>query len=1100
MGFDSGVLKLCPAAVRKSVGAWQCLGALWAIWLAVTPHAVAQSTIELTLVADSSAVGRSSLSGQPMRVILVVDGSASMNAFDRGGDRWTLVGREIRADIANLSGAGTPSEVTVVKFAWDPSDVARPGPEGWTGTLADRGDAQRVADDVIFRLGNADGGGTALFRSMINAIEALERDLASGRYSGGQIIIYSDGKDSTAGSSYQTQRSQAIGAVRALRARHPMSNVGIRTFGKEAEEVARELPEVLDLTGERLKVPPRLVRLSLTPPVAQMDALRAPRTQRIRVDSSSVPADLRQAIGVEFEVSGDTIPATLEGESWVGEIVLPQEERGLDVRVVARATGVPDAVAVIRAPALRLPASPDQWGLPRCGAGWGVMVSVGDPVQLSVRVPDGVTVLWTEEGGGWSARGSSAIHPGFADAGERRMRVQVQAQDGSKEQVLTVFVVPAEISIAGPRAVNVGEAATFKSPMPPGSAQARWFIDGQPAGTGQELKTAFAQRGNARVVVESTVSRCGQDLVVRGSAVVSVAPVPSVELGDVDLVRGAGELNRIPVRIMVASRVRAVRVTFPGGQEVRTSLSSVSAGDDASIEVGVPDTAVDGPGRLRVRVQPEVVSDSGGIDAEASERAMATRDYEIRNPRTNLMIEDPPVGHEALFEVPMPIRVRVDGSMADRGAARAVRLTYSDGRTEDAPIGKDGTASAAFTPRFTSGGRRVSIRAVALDSAGAEISDPQVRDVALRNPGLKLRPSVDQVHRDTADPADLTITLESPDGAVGWEDGIALTSWRIDPAGGAEVASESRTKLVLRVTGVEAVSVSATVTRGGGQELVGPVEIPVVIDGLEPQFRVAEVDGSAQVGTVIGERVLKVVDRTRGPVASRRFFMLREGGQWEQISPDSFTFRAATRRGERVQVRAEYVALDGAKVDGGTLEFSASPDHNWPLVAVVIVVCIGLTIGAWWLCHNNEFLGAVASWSADDLGTTLRFKSHIHWIRGTARCSVVTKRARIPLPPMYGEGQFDWLDELRRRRVFLEMGGNLPRAQLSGGSGVAVTGGSRDGRIRKTTLQPMDSGCDPVYLTISPSPTAAFVGWMSLTAAATTIWSAFLFIFLRGYI
>jgi hypothetical protein len=115
---------------------------------------------------------------------------------------------------------------------------------------------------------------------------------------------------------------------------------------------------------------------------------------------------------------------------------------------------------------------------------------------------------------------------------------------------------------------------------------------------------------------------------------------------------------------------------------------------------------------------------------------------------------------------------------------------------------------------------------------------------------------------------------------------------------------------------------------------------------------------------------------------------------------------------------------------------------------------------------------------------------------------VISKRASLALPSMFGmdEGQFDWLDALRRERVQLELGGNLAKPQLTGGSGVGIAGGSRSGNMRRTTLQPTADGAEPIYLSISPSPIAGYIGWMSMTAALVCIWGTFLALYFRGYI
>lgn len=1068
------------------------------------------ASAELVIVAGVDVGGQAGRPSLPLRVIFVVDGSASMLKDEAGSTRWNAVAQRISADVLDLAGAGTPVEITVVKFGDRPSSVAAPGNSGWSGTLASSTDAPQVAADVIHRLG-APSGGTALFASMRDAIQALDRDLLSGRYSGGQVIVYSDGEDSSKTSpfgGYDGLKAATVEAVRDLRRRHPLSNVALRTFGEDARAVARELPELVDLSGKGLRVPPRVASLAFRDGIVPISPLGQPRTQRLAVRAEGLPPELSSAVSVSVRVGDNVLAGDLP---FVADLALPASDTGLDVLVAASATGVPEARAIVRAPALVLPSDPREWGLPSCGSGWGLSRGVGEAIPLSVRLPEGQgTVLWScRDDSGWNRTGTSAIHPGFPRPGSYRFGVEVRTKDGARSAELLVSVTDATLSVKGPSSANVGEPSVYRLESTSGAilsgarvSDVQWLVDGRPAGTGPELHAAFAQRGKALVSAEVPVSACGDQVRARGSMVVSVAPVPALEFGDVELVRGAGDLNRIPVRVMVASRVGAIKLTFNDGSPVRATVSQASSTDDAIVQVPVPPDAVSRDGRLAVRAIPEIRGDDGRIDSAASSRAAAGRDYTIRAPSPFVSIDEPVVGHEAPYEVPLPVRMHVEGSPADLGAARAIRVAMSGSPPEELPLGADGKGVLSVTPRFASGESDLVIRAVAIDRDGSPIGAEQVRTVKLRQPLLRLQASADQLHRDSKAPADLVVFVVSPEGGTGWEAAVTGTEWSVLPPGGCEVASETATKLVLRVAGTQEVEVRALVARAGGAASLGPVRVPVIVDPIRPDFRVTEFDSSRQVGTVIGERMLKVDDRTSGPVSRRRFEIRREGGDWEPIeNPESFKFPTATSPGQRIAVRATYIAIDGAEVPGGTQEFLASPDHNWAMVAVAALACLGLSVGAGRICHGNEFLGASASWSADRLGTSLKQSVRIRWLRGINTCSVVSKRARLVLPAMYGaEDEFDWLDELRRQRIVLEMGGNLAKPRLTGGAQVAVSDSSRNGRVLMTTIQSTKEGAAPVYLSIDPSPVAAHLAWMSLTASLTVIWAIFAFVFLRGYI
>jgi hypothetical protein len=1047
---------------------------------------------------------------------MVIDGSRSMQTKEQGENenRWTSVQRQLRQDIERLAASGVPAELTVVKFGKEPSKVgAAPAGSGWSGTLLDPADAAQVYDDVMHRIGPADGWGTALFESMQDAMGALRRDLGSGRYSGGQVVVYSDGADSSKESSmsgYQSRRGAVLEAVRQLRADFPLSNVCIRPFGEEARQVAKELPDVKDLGAAALPAPPKVVGLGLSPEVTAIAPLRAARRQVVSVRAPNLDAELAAGVTVTVFDGDRTVNATRQGvAAWVAELELPKSERGVDLEVVAQAGAVRSARAVLRAPALALPSNPRDWGLPRCGSDWGVVCSVGDPIPLSVRVPADVQVTWSEAGGRWAGDGASVTHPGFASAGTRELVVQVRTADGSRDQKLRVTVIDPVLVIDGPASADVGSDVAFKVREIPAGARAgdvQWFVDGRKAGSGAELRQRFQQRGRAAVSAEVEVSACDSRLRASGSAVVAVNPVPSVEPADAELVRGAVDSNVIPVRVLVASRVAALEVSFGRSKPMRVSVAEAVAGDQAVVRVKVPAEfcARDGSD-LEVRVVPEIRGDDGKPDSAASARAAQSRTYTVRAPSPTVSILKPEAGHEASYSVQMQILLEVRGSAGDLAAVKSVRMQVTGSPDQELALGKDLTATAAFTPKFESAsGSRLTISAQALDASGAPIGKPDSRMVELRQPKIQLRASVDQVHIASLEPADLSVEVVSPEGAPGWEAGISSSDWSIEPRDSVEVVSETKTKAVLRVKGAREVVASVHVRRADGGEDLGPVRVPVLLGKVVPDFRVTEVGSNSQVGMVIGKAMLRIHDRTTGPVAKRAFSMRRGEGEWESVNPESFSFAEAARRDERVEVRATYVSIDGSEVDGGIQMFSASPGHNWAWVVVVGLVGLGLSVVAWWLCDHNELIGAEVSWSADDLGNESQQTFTIRWLRGMARSSIITKRARVPLPEMYGHGQYDWLRRLVEDRCMLEIGGigsSLARPRLTaGGQGVGIPPDSTEGRVRRTRLQPTADGAEPVYLAIQPSPTASFIKWTSLAAALTAIWATFAFLYFRGYI
>jgi hypothetical protein len=1124
MGNLSGYLNGCLRAALQVVSGAAFVVAL-ALLIVPCRAASAQDVTELALEASVSG-GNTPGAVRPLRVIFVVDGSNSMREEEKesptastGIRRWDLVARSLRSDVRALTAAGVPAEITTVRFSDAPCDVAKGVGVVWRGTLASEADAEQVSADIISGLGSPSGG-TKLFLSVQNAVAALDQDLRSGRYSGGQIIVYSDGADSTwspFGGDRKALQEQTVAAVRELRQRYPMSNVVLRTFGNDARAVAKELPDLIDLTGAALRVAPKVSNVSFRPAVSQMEPLRSARVQRITVRSQGLDESLAQGVGVQFvmvdaggQPSGQPIRAEYRNGAWSAEIALPASERGLDVRVLAEAPGIAPTAAVVRAPALALPPNVRDWGLPKCGSEWGTSCVVATPVPLSVRVPDH-QVRWFSDDGSWSAQGASVSHPGFAKAGEYRVGIEVRTEDGAKKEWLTVRAIDPTLEIVQERpSANVGDEVSYRvSPLSGAIASGarasdvRWFIDGQQVGSGGSLKTRFQQRGKALVSAEVSVDVCGVQQRATGSCLTAVVPVPSVELIKAELVSGAGGANSIPVRVMVASRVAAVELKFNGAAPVRTPIAQVSSTDDATIMVEVPAQFTSAPGTVSVAATPEVRGDNGKVDSAASSAGRREDKYEVRKPDPRIIFDEPVTGFVAAYESQVPIKLHLEGSPADLGAVSKVHLEYSDGRSADIAVGKDAKGAASVTPRFASGTAKLGISATAIGSDGKPLGKVEKCSVDLRQPKLQMVASVDQVHRTSKSPADLVFRIECSENSGHWDESIESTDWTVMPEGIAVAASQDKTKLVLQVNGIGELQVKATVRRAGGSEVLGPVRVPVVIDPVKPNFRVTELNSASQVGTVIGERMIRIHDRTDGPVASRSFEIRRDGGEWMPVSsPDSFTFAAATQRGELVEVRGTFTSIDGTVVIGDVQEFRASPDHNWALVAVAALVSIGLLVAAGALCLNNEFLGARGSWSGDESGNYGRQDFTVRWLRGGNRCSLVSKRATLELPNIYGENEddFRWLDELRNKGVRIEMGGNLPKPRLTGGGGVGIEGSGRGGRVRRTALMPTDPLGQCVYLETSPSPNTAFISWVSLTAVATAVVSGFTFLFLGGYI
>lgn len=1079
--------------------------------LGVTRESHAQATVELKLsagVSGRAVAGRALL---PQRVMMVVDGSGSMDVTEGGVRRWKLVLDAIRGDIATLATAGVPIELTVVKFGSNQSDVDARGASGsWHGMVLSVPDAAQVSEDVVSNLGTP-GGGTALMLSIQNAVSAMARDLGSGRYSGGQIIVYSDGEDSAKTAvfgNYDVLKPDTIAAIRKLRGDHSLTNIVIRPFGEEAKRVSKELPDTVDLaSGSLPQLPPSVASLGLSPNLLDISPIRAKSVLHVVVRSDDIREDLAQGISVTVLAGGRKHPAVLSAGLWTADIDLPRSDNGCDIVVSARTASVPDATAHIVAPALVLPTNPREWGLPECSGSWGLSCLVGQPVNLSVRVPaDAAKVTWSAtDGSGWSAEGASVVHGAFTAPGSHSIAVTVTTADGKKTETLTVKAIDPSVAIEGPNFIDVGRAATFRVLPTSGallsgarSGDIRWFVDGRPAGEGATLKLSPRQRGKVSVVAELPIVACGQTVRATGSLYSAVNAVPSVELGDTVLVRGA--LNRIPARVLVASRVGAVKFTVAGGAEVRAVIADTSAADSASVSMSVPAELLRSGDKVTIRAMPEIKGDDGKVDTEASRSATVERVYSIRNPDPSVVIDEPTVGQEASYEVALPVKFHVEGSLADIAAVANVRVEYSDGTHQDLRVGKDLVATASCTPRFaTSGQRSLAIKAFAIDADGNQIGKKVDRTVALHQPTLQLQPSSVTVHRQSLAPGELTVSIVCPEKASDWERGISQTTWIVEPSGAVVIASQSPTQIVLQISGTQEVSVTAVITRGGQEERIGPVKVPVVVDLIKPDYKVTTLNSAFQIGTVIGEQVLRIQDRTEGPVASRQFLLRREGGDWVEINPSSFKFTAAPRPGEKIEVKAFFTSIDGSVVETGVQEFTASPDHKWWLVAILVIVGLALSGLCWFLTQNNEFLGARAVWSADESGSTDGGKMTIRWLQGRAKCSIITKRAMIPLPRMF-EGNFEWMETLHERRAFLEWGGSIIKPRLNREFDGAVTDGLRDNaKVRRTTIQPRSSG-DPLYLSIDPSPTAAFLSWATLLASLACIWIAFVLLFFRGYI
>lgn len=1069
------------------------------VWCA--PVEAGQVELSLSASVSGSAQGASA---PRMRALLIIDGTLSMINNSIGGERrWDVLLRDVEADVKALAASGMAVDVTVVKFGSTPSDPDRAGDSHTVTISPGASDAVTSAVDSIREfLGSPDAGSTAANGSILNAARSIER--SSRAYQRSQLLIYTDGTDNV----QPEILGSACSAVKAMIQGGSGTNAWVRSYGPDAAKLKAELAGagVVALAAP-LVVKPSLVSIGLSPEVVAIEKLSAPRSETVVVTPRGVPPDVLKGLEVWAEDSRGSrlAQARAENGSWSLVLPLPAAEAGLDIRIVARCAGVADASAGLRAPALRVPPNPSGWGLPRAQGcdGWGGVVRVGEAFPLSVRIPEDVRVEWRDEAGGWGGQGASVTHPGFDAPGEHRIIVSVRTADGEISERIVMRAFDPSLRIKGPSSVNARGAAKYEiddsSPAIKSGAReeaVRWYVGGKEVSKGESLTTSFPSRGLGAVMAIVDFTICGQAVTARSAFETQVQAVPAVSLRQAELVSGV-DSNRIPLQIMVPSRVSEVVVTFNGGHEEHLRPSQ-SSGDSAMVQLAVPQ-AVAVPGKLVVRAVPVVIGDDGKaerLDSGADELA-----YVIRAPSPRVRIASPVVNSDLVAGVPVKGTLVIEGTKADLDAVGSVRVRIGSRKPFDLP---PGAPEFNFTPAYSDGGE-VTVAVELLGRSGAALPEGQSRQsYKIGKPTMSLASTRElPIHLDSDKPVDVTVRVEGNAGAS-WKEGIdGDIKWTIAPASGgaaqASVLSSSDDRAVLRVTGPGAFRVVAEFRFMGESKRLS-LEVPVVVDKLKPDFAVTELGGSAQIGTVIGERTLHVEDSTTGPIRARRFEMRRDGGDWKEINPDSFAFGSAKHAGERVEIRGIFTALDGTVDDTMVREFTASPDHNWAVVAVCIIAALGISAIAWWLCQNNDFLGAEYMWSADVLGHDEASSGSIRWMGGGATCSIVSKQARIPLPSMY-RTEFDWVAPLVESdsRLLLGEGENRIIGPSGLAGAVSVSSGIGEAQVRRTTLQPTD-GADPLYLTLRPSRSARFFGWLSTTAVLVAVWAPLAFLFIRGYI
>jgi hypothetical protein len=1049
----------------------------------------------------------------PFRVLMVVDGSSSMRNPEPGAKapRWDGVKDAIRIDLRKLASAGVPIELTVAQFSDRPTEIAKG--KGFRATFS-AGQVETVSRDVIANL-DQPSGETALHRSIHDALNALMADLATGRYSGGQLIIYSDGQDSaktSIGGDFPGLFAQTQKLLAALRAKHREASVCIRPFGRDAKLVADELAKLdfEDLSKVELAPPPKVVALKLSPGAQTIGSLAAARAQAIAVRPEGLDADAIRSIEVTLIDGQRRTPAPFVDGAWRATIALDRSEAGAQIKVVASGLGVAPATAEVTAEALSLPPRPDAWGLPRCGGSWGVAAGIGQPIPLSIRVPSD-KVEWSSVGEpNWSAKGATVEHPGFAKPGTYQLRATVRAPDGAASADVRVTAVDPTLVVAAPKAaLTAGSPVVLRiepsSPAIASGASARdvtWYVDGTEIGKGESVRWSASRRGRFRVEASAPLSACGNDFICRGVAWIDVSAVPSVELGDAELVRGA-LINRIPARIFESSRVKAIVVTLNGGTPSRITVPAGNGSGESSVEIPVPSEAIGPSNRLRVDVKPDIKTDDGRpAPDEEVKKGSTSREYAVRAPQPKVRFTSPMRGKEAAYETELVIELGLEGAPEDVAVVEAVLVDTGGGE----PVKLlPGSLRTARIPRFAEHKGTLRLRATPIGRDGTPVGGPDASDameVTLTQTPLVLKRADGEpaIRWKTATPPTAKFTIESPGSATGWESTISgAPDWTVSPPGAARIVSAGRTELVVEVSGSTSFAVQARVRREGAPDSVlGPIDVPVVVDPVQPKFSVTHVGSDSAVRAVVGEATLRIHDQSAGPVVGKSFTLRREGMPDQAIeSPESFVFAEATGRGQSASVVGTFVGMDGSTTVV-TQEFIASKDHNWVLVAGAALIAVALSALALRLCTDNELLGAEYVWSGDSLGNTAptgRLK--IRWLgRGQARTSVVTKRASIRLPTFYGE-DYAWLRGIGRMRI--EIGGNLARPQLDHATdAIAITPQGSE-RNRKIEIRHVRDG-NPVYLQIWPSPTADFIAWTCSLALLALIWGAFSLAFFRGYI
>lgn len=1009
-----------------------------------------QITIERTVEATSHVE-------KPWLVVYVFDKSGSMLgecAEDPTRARrtnWAVVTEDAQQKLAQLQSSLSSFDLRLYLFGTKSSEFARPYADRpfSIATAADVSDLQREIRTIpVPRSGES----TNLWNSLASVFEGIQTSHVEATHAGVIVVVFSDGADdaSTLSTSSETRFSRMKVALAAARATNDIQ-LSVLPIGewKRVPERLKQLGSIADLAalGDAIKVP-LIVNYSAEPVSAMLDALpksgasasvQAQFKGFDRASASKCTAKLRDATA-GFTLATPTFTESGGALTFTASKSLDEGASAWVMLDFIEADGTLGSTAFkVVVPSYRKVAPITAWGLPpECAALNNrrvVVLTIGEPLNISLSVPTDSKVTWTVDGAA-AGEGPTLRQTGLSQ-GIHDIKVTVSTADEKRTADASAVVIDPKLSITGPSTVRAGDAIALSlAPMalpaelskfltPP-----QWTVQGTAQMKGERIDVRFDRRGSERVVVTRTLNLCARTVNFAASSLVDVKPGPALRLVGGELVR---------------RRVNRIEATLSGAEEISKVLFVV---DGKVIEGNIDAATSSSPATAWIRFTPgseettsieaiPILKDDRGLDrlqtdVECKRRAQM-RSFSVFDPDVSLVMQNPKSGEEKSYGYPFDIRIAPEGRDAVAIARVEVKLVPASGEPIAIALTRSGDWSATFKPNSAMGSQ-LQLQAQAFDESGA-IGLPVETTLALVAPkpalalgGAAKGGAVQWSGRNENPPSVIaSIVIQGTEREYAASESRSIT-WRAQDDGLVldSTSNGDRTAIfTVKRAGTHGIRAIVTSTDGKQHDLdadiacnpMAVVPSPQLLDPRLEGDHAISLDHSATTGAWVD-----VVIRVQ-----------RSDGAWMPLSAQG-TLDPVPTIDEPIKLEAWYRPWGAPAsatpwdqmsgwIESESIEGVAFKPHSMLLLLIAIAGGLVLIVLAAKVCFGHQYWGAIAQWHAspEDGNSNIRSlkKEILPFYRNNCHgYAISSKKATITVLPIQGRSsddpEFGWIHAARR--------------------------------------------------------------------------------------